>query len=87
MIEEYDPLFPNNYDEIKGRKTFVQNSALPAVPGRTSVDGKFGEKMLKRMGWSEGTGLGKDQQGITEPLAVKRIPGSRIALVEADDPR
>lgn len=36
------------------------------------ISSVFGEKMLKRMGWSEGEGLGKEKKGEVEPLQVRK---------------
>lgn len=36
----------------------------------------IGLKLLKKMGWSEGTGLGKDSSGITEPVLTLIRPKS-----------
>ncbi|CAL0325682.1 unnamed protein product [Lupinus luteus] len=37
----------------------------------------FGSKMMAKMGFIEGTGLGRDSQGITDPLSAVKLPKSR----------
>ena len=36
------------------------------------VESDFGSKMLKMMGWSEGKGLGKNEDGISECVQQRR---------------
>ena len=51
---------------------------LPAgyVPGegvyKATAYGGFGERLLKRMGWEEGRGLGINQHGLKKAIEVKK---------------
>ena len=40
----------------------------------------IGAKLLKKMGWKEGTGLGKDSSGIKEPIKAKTIEHSGAGI-------
>ncbi|XP_028858720.1 PIN2/TERF1-interacting telomerase inhibitor 1 [Denticeps clupeoides] len=46
-------------------------SVDPRNSAWTKDESKFGQKMLERMGWSKGKGLGKSEQGATEHIKVK----------------
>merc|ERR1719421_2663265 len=41
----------------------------------------FATKMLKKMGWKDGQGLGKDGQGITAPLMARKTD-KNVAVIE-----
>lgn len=38
----------------------------------SSSDKNFGKALLKKSGWTEGSGLGKDQDGVAAPVKVRR---------------
>ena len=46
----------------------------PPVPTRTksALTGSLAEKMMKSMGWKEGQGLGKREDGIAKPILPKK---------------
>eukprot|EP00915_Cephaloidophora_sp_WS-2016_P000943 GHVH01001240.1.p2 GENE.GHVH01001240.1~~GHVH01001240.1.p2 ORF type:complete len:139 (+),score=33.27 GHVH01001240.1:182-598(+) len=48
----------------------------------------FAEKMMEKMGWKEGAGLGKDKQGSTEVLQVKiRKDGQGLGVEDDGEKR
>jgi hypothetical protein len=47
------------------------------VPGlvsqhKATAYGGFGQKMLEKMGWEKGQGLGKEKDGMKEAIEVKK---------------
>ena len=47
---------------------------VQAVSEKKSIGGdNLGNKMLQRMGWKEGLGLGKDNQGRTSIIEVNQL--------------
>ncbi|XP_068610151.1 PIN2/TERF1-interacting telomerase inhibitor 1 [Brachionichthys hirsutus] len=46
-------------------------SVDPRNSAWSNDDSKFGQKMLERMGWSKGKGLGRSEQGATDHIKVK----------------
>lgn len=58
---------------------------FPSSPALVDQD-KFGVKMLERMGWSSGDGLGKDRAGRTSNIVVRKktsLTGETLALSNA----
>lgn len=46
----------------------TSSASTPSFSGSPSISMPLGQQMLKRMGWSEGTGLGAQGQGRKEPV-------------------
>ena len=43
-----------------------------------SDDSKFGKKLLEKMGWAEGKGLGATNQGIIDPITLKSKDDNKV---------
>ena len=53
-------------------KKYLAKLSERSVNSKEKISSAFGEKMLKKMGWSEGEGLGKGKKGEVEPLSVRK---------------
>uniref|UniRef100_A0A8C1VCL6 RNA binding motif protein 5 n=1 Tax=Cyprinus carpio TaxID=7962 RepID=A0A8C1VCL6_CYPCA len=54
---------------VPKKRKFTQNYEQPTKDGLNSDN--IGNKMLQAMGWKEGKGLGRNQQGITTPIEAQ----------------
>eukprot|EP00930_Biecheleria_cincta_P042843 TRINITY_DN29483_c0_g1_i1.p1 TRINITY_DN29483_c0_g1~~TRINITY_DN29483_c0_g1_i1.p1 ORF type:complete len:409 (+),score=113.76 TRINITY_DN29483_c0_g1_i1:86-1228(+) len=93
--EEYDPAKPNDYDEFcrrrmrikaeeemeRRRQEVVARQQQAAKPAEVKED-DFATKMMKKMGWKEGAGLGKDGQGMQNPLVMQKTDRAVGKIVE-----
>lgn len=67
--------FSNNQTEpSQPTKNKSSSSSVGAFEKHTKG---FGSKMMAKMGFIEGTGLGRSSQGITSPLTAVRLPKAR----------
>ena len=96
--DEYDPAKPNDYDEIckqrarkrteedlkKRQDDLVQRKAQADKPAEEPVvQSSFAMKMMKKMGWKEGSGLGKNEQGMAAPLIAQKTDSNVARIVES----
>ena len=67
----------------------LNNYTAPPTPETfnlaPTVKGGFGEKMLEKMGWRAGEGLGKGRDGTLDPIKVTQIKTDRKGLTSQED--
>ena len=68
---EADDPKPNKLKEKYMRA--MQEAESKGLPEKNIGSDNIGSKMLQRMGWKEGLGLGKTNQGRTDIVEVKRL--------------
>jgi len=69
--------FMAKFQAIKSGETYVEKSDYAE---HKLNDDNLGFKMMQRMGWSEGRGLGSDGQGITAPINQGQKSGDKKGL-------
>ncbi|KZV96357.1 TFP11-domain-containing protein [Exidia glandulosa HHB12029] len=82
------PAFPSSFGKAAAtqRKSFLRSDSQPASPAAASLsasekqhfsklEGSFGARLMAKMGWQTGTGLGTSGEGIVTPIESKLRPG------------
>ena len=67
------------YDDtphLRGKRAFKKSVLTSGGTSCKKVQSEFGSKMMKMMGWTEGQGLGKNEDGINEPIQAARREGN-----------
>ncbi|GAB68047.1 RNA binding protein [Plasmodium cynomolgi strain B] len=73
---------PSN-DDYKKKNKEVANDTGEEVAAPVKKD--FATRMMEKMGWKKGEGLGKDKQGITAPLILQKVDKRSGVIVQAPD--
>jgi RNA-binding protein 5/10 len=75
---EADPLPPVNkakerfVREMEKKASIAQSYQAQVIASKPIDDSNIGNKLLKAMGWKEGSGLGKSLQGRTEIIEAEQ---------------
>ncbi|GAX73468.1 hypothetical protein CEUSTIGMA_g920.t1 [Chlamydomonas eustigma] len=74
---------------ISGEEAFLRRGKLSSGRGGSDVDEApkgmtLAQKMLEKMGWKEGDGLGKNKQGMQTPLVAQKTDKHAAVIVNAE---
>jgi len=76
IIDEYDPARPNDYEEYvkeRSKRPTKSDEISSKIEAKAELTVGIGAKLLRKMGWKDGQGLGKEEQGIVTPLLAKKV--------------
>jgi len=98
IMDEYDPLKPNDYDaickikqrernkeDLERREKEIKQARDHDKIHEEKKSNSFSQKLLKKMGWKEGEGLGKEKQGITAPLIAQKTDAKTARIVQGSE--
>lgn len=72
---------------IFGEPPAAGGSDTPAQASGTTEKGRgFAQKMLEKMGWKHGEGLGREKQGILAPLVARKTDKHSGVIVQGNTP-
>eukprot|EP00971_Amphidinium_carterae_P142045 2813382-Amphidinium_carterae.1 len=69
-------------EELERRRQDAINKAAKAAEPAPPKEDDFATKMMKKMGWKEGQGLGKESQGMTTPLIMQKTGAAQGQVVQ-----
>lgn len=79
--------FGVNEEELKKCFQEKRSDTGPKLPipigdieEHSTSDDSFGAKLMKKLGWKEGSGLGKDSSGIVEAIKAKTLENSSAGI-------
>ena len=72
-------------DKVKSHSRVYMQSGSKAIGSWEAHTTGFGSKMLQKMGWTPGEGLGADKSGVAEPVEVSLRP-KKMGLAYGDRP-
>lgn len=72
-------------DDSKRQRLAPPGPPPPPAAAHVEGDGDPGLSMLQKMGWSEGSGLGKMGQGMKTPLMAKKMDANTGTIVNAPE--